>query len=132
MAVPAGDWWRIRRNVRIFSRSSRTWVCDFPRCVRLHAAHRPGPLGVDAPEHERATTSISRRLSYIAARASRETLSAEREASPLPCTSTGGVTDGTAKGHNGLVVVLAFACVTNAAFAQTQATTVNGAQTSGG
>ena len=31
-----------------------------------------------------------------------------------------------------LVVVLAFACVTNAAFAQTQATTVNGAQTSGG
>ena len=32
----------------------------------------------------------------------------------------------------GLAVVLAFACVTNAGFAQTQATTVNGTQTSGG
>ena len=31
----------------------------------------------------------------------------------------------------GLAVVLAFACVTNAAFAQTQATTANGTQTSG-
>ena len=31
-----------------------------------------------------------------------------------------------------LVVVLAFACAANAGFAQTQATTVNGAQTSGG
>jgi len=44
-------------------------------------------------------TSISGRFPQIAEPASRETLSAEREASPLPCMWTGGVTEGTAKGH---------------------------------
>ena len=78
-----------RANDRVLSRGA----CD-------HTRPRPGTLGVDAPDHEKAITSISRRFSHIASRASRETLSAEREASPLPCTWTGGVKDGTAKGHN--------------------------------
>ena len=64
-----------RPNERVLSRGA----CDHTRSLA-------GTLGVDAPDHEKAITSISRRFSRIASRASRATLSAEREASPLPCT----------------------------------------------
>ena len=110
--------------------AAQTSVCFRAVCA-ITRSRRSGTLGVDAPDHEKAITSIWRRFSHIASRGSRETLAAERQASPLPCTWTGGVKDGTAKGHTSLVVVLAFACAANAGFAQTQATTTNGTQTSG-
>ncbi len=56
-----------RANERVLSRGA----CDNTRS-------RPGTLGVDAPDHENATTSISRRFSHIASQASGETLGAER------------------------------------------------------
>ena len=113
--------------------AAQTSVCF--RAVRaITRGRRPGTLGVDAPGHEKAITSISRRFSQIASRASRATLSAEREASPLPCTVRREAVRckmARQKVTTILVVVLAFACAANAGFAQTQATTTNGTQTSG-
>ena len=79
--------------------AAQTSVCFRAVCA-ITRSRRSGTLGVDAPDHERAITSIWRRFSHTASRGSRETLAAERQASPLPCTWTGGVKDGTAKGHN--------------------------------
>src|SRR6185503_12108450 len=58
-------------------------------------------------------------------------LGAEGEASPLPCTWTGGITVAQQRVITALIVALAFACVANPGFAQTQATTTNGTTTNG-
>jgi hypothetical protein len=38
MTVPAGDWWRIRRNARVSLRSPLEGPFAFARCVRYQAA----------------------------------------------------------------------------------------------
>ena len=79
-------------------------------------------------DHEEGITDLAR-FSHIASRG----LSALGPAGGITYAVhwTGGRQDDAEKGHTILVVVLAFACVANAGFAQTQATTTNGTQASG-
>ena len=52
MTVPAGDWWRIRRNARVSLRSPLEGPRAFARCVRYQAADV-------TPRRRRRTFSIA-------------------------------------------------------------------------
>ena len=78
-------------RIGVFSAAGPKRACASARCVRFRAVRAIAGGRVLAraalmcPSHEKAMASISRRFSHIASQASREALSAEREASPLPC-----------------------------------------------
>ena len=118
-------------ELAFYLRSPRKWVCGFARCVRSHAAAvrarsawmRPTPR-----RQLRRSRGVSRTLPHERV----EGLSVPSGRHHL-CRAHGQEASKMAQQRfiTSLVVVLAFACAANAGFAQTQATTINGAQTSG-